>query len=221
MRKGRGFRDTKRRGFDDDMPMPTYDTRGSRPSRPFEAAPRDAAPPQGPAVDATVKWFNAEKGFGFAELADGSGDVFMHIGALQAAGHDSVSPGAKLKVQVGQGAKGPQVTNVLEVDNSTAQPQRPSSGFGGGGGGGGGGARAHRHAPDPSTATEMSGAVKWFNAEKGFGFIASEDGGKDVFIHVSVLGRAGLTNLAEGQAVSMRVVDTPKGREAVSITLAG
>lgn len=218
MRKGRGFRDTKRRAFDDDMPMPVYDTRGSgsRPTRSFEGPPRDSAPPQGPAVDATVKWFNSEKGFGFAELADGSGDVFMHIGALQAAGHDSVTPGTKLRVQVGQGAKGPQVTAVLEVDTSTALPQRPPVGPSHGGQD-----RSHRHAPDPSSAAEMAGTVKWFNAEKGFGFVASEDGGKDVFVHVSVLGRAGLTNLAEGQAVAMRVADTPKGREAVSITLAG
>ncbi len=84
--------------------------------------------------------------------------------------------------------------------------------------GGGGFARAPR---DLSNAIEMSGIVKWFNTEKGFGFIAPEGGGKDVFVHISVLGRSGITGLAEGQQVSMRVVETPKGREAVSISLAG
>ena len=54
----------------------------------------------------------------------GRGDAFLHIGALQAAGYETVPPGAKLKVQVGQGQKGTQVTRVLEVDTSTATPER-------------------------------------------------------------------------------------------------
>ena len=66
-----------------------------------------------------------------------------------------------------------------------------------------------------------TGTVKWFNTDKGFGFIAPEGGGKDVFIHISVLGRSGIAGLAEGQQVSMRIVETPKGREAISISLAG
>ncbi|MFM9848879.1 MAG: cold-shock protein [Hyphomicrobiaceae bacterium] len=49
-----------------------------------------------------VKWFNPEKGFGFVELADGSGDVFLHVAVLQAAGHDTVEPNAKLSLKSGQ-----------------------------------------------------------------------------------------------------------------------
>ncbi|WP_368744457.1 cold-shock protein, partial [Desertibaculum subflavum] len=92
--------------------------------------------------------------------------------------------------------------------------------FGGGGGGFGGPRppRAPRQAPDPSTAVDVSGKVKWFNGQKGFGFVAADDGGKDVFVHISVLERAGLATLGEGQPVSMKVVDTPKGREAISLT---
>ena len=63
------------------------------------------------------------------------------------------------------------------------------------------------------------GTVKWFNATKGFGFIQPSSGGKDVFVHISILGPAGIQNLAEGQPVTMQVVDTPKGREALSIAL--
>lgn len=165
----------------------------------------------GPTVDATVKWFKPEKGFGFVELANGSGDAFLHINALQSAGHESVPPGATLKVIVSQGAKGQQVARVVEVDTSTAQARPPRPSFGDG-------PRPPRRAPDPSTATEMTGKVKWFDEVKGFGFVASNDGGKDVFVHISVLGPSGLQRLAEGQAVTMRVVDTPKGREAISIT---
>ena len=72
--------------------------------------------------------------------------------------------------------------------------------------------------PDPSTAVEMGGTVKWFNAERGFGFVAPEDGGKDVFVHVSVIERSGLGQVADGQRIMMRVVTTQKGREAISIS---
>jgi cold shock protein len=210
MRKGKGFREPRRRGFDDDEPF-GHDIRATRPSRPFGGLSREPMA-EGPAAEATVKWFNPEKGFGFAELADGSGDAFLHIAALQAAGHDTVQPGAKLRVNIGQGAKGPQITRVLDVDESTATPMPPRRSAQGG---------SPRYAPDPSSAVDMVGTVKWFNAEKGFGFVASDDGGKDVFLHVSVLQRSGVGQLAEGQRVSMGVVDTPKGREAVSISLAG
>lgn len=51
------------------------------------------------------------------------------------------------------------------------------------------------------------GTVKWFNSQKGFGFIQPDDGGKDVFVHISAVERAGLSTLNEGQKVSFDVVD--------------
>jgi len=68
------------------------------------------------------------------------------------------------------------------------------------------------NAPDSSTAMDMLGTVKWFAREKGMGFIEVDGGGKDVFVHISVVERAQLANLAEGQRVAMRVVETQKGR---------
>ena len=68
-------------------------------------------------------------------------------------------------------------------------------------------------------ATPLDGTVKWFNAEKGYGFVQADDGGKDVFVHISVVEGAGLKSLAEGALVSMRVTETRKGREAVSVAL--
>ena len=119
---GRGRdRGQNRRSYDDDQPSVDW----GRPSQQsFRRAPREDAAPTGPALDAIVKWFNAEKGFGFVELADGSGDAFLHAAVLEAAGHDSVDPGAKLSVQVGVGQKGRQITAVLAVDASTAAPER-------------------------------------------------------------------------------------------------
>ncbi len=130
------------------------------------SAPVDSGAPP---VDAVVKWFKADKGYGFVELAGGAGDAFLHANALHAAGHDTVPAGAKLRVQVGAGAKGAQVTRVIEVDAAgiVERPQRPSSD--------GGGLRPPRRvAPDPSTAVSVIGKVKWFDDAKGFGFVASD-----------------------------------------------
>jgi cold shock protein len=58
------------------------------------------------------------------------------------------------------------------------------------------------------------GIVKWFNGQKGYGFIQSDDGGKDVFVHISAVERAGMTGLNEGQKVSFDVVANPKNGKA-------
>lgn len=64
----------------------------------------------------------------------------------------------------------------------------------------------------------MNGTVKWFNAEKGFGFITGEDG-KDVFAHFSQIKTDGYKTLEEGQKVSYDVVKGPKGPQAENITI--
>jgi CspA family cold shock protein len=226
--------------------------RGPGPS-PYESRPPMGRAPMpaasGPEQDAVVKWFNPEKGFGFAELSDGTGDAFLHIRAVEASGHSELEPGTKLSVRVAPGQRGPQVTEVLSVDTSTAQPRAPrrTGGFGGpggggdrfgggggggdrfGGGGGGGagyGSGAPRRSSYPSAPREtgpvedLTGVVKWYNPAKGFGFIAPDDGGRDVFVHRSALERARLPDLQEGQRVQIGVTQGMKGREVATIDLA-
>jgi len=60
-----------------------------------------------------------------------------------------------------------------------------------------------------------TGTVKWFNPEKGFGFIQPQDGGKDVFVHITALQAAGLNSLSDGQKVSYDVI-TERGKQAAS-----
>ena len=61
-----------------------------------------------------------------------------------------------------------------------------------------------------------NGTVKWFNTTKGFGFIAPEDGGKDVFVHISAVERAGLTGLADDQKVTFDVEPGRDGRSSAT-----
>ncbi|GGC98374.1 cold-shock protein [Aquisalinus flavus] len=64
-----------------------------------------------------------------------------------------------------------------------------------------------------------SGTVKWFNTEKGFGFIEPSDGGKDVFVHISAVQQAGMQTLKEGQKVSYDLIEN-RGRQAAGNLIA-
>ncbi len=202
--RGRDFRPTRRRSFDDDNHEP--------PARNFGSAPGSAQrfeAPAGPPVRATVKWYNPDKGFGFVQLADGSGDAFLHVSVVERSGNSSVPPGSTLEVRAGPGPKGQQVSEILSIDKSTAlqepprrdRPERPAI-----------------SSPDQAAVEEI-GTVKWYNAEKGFGFILRDGGGKDAFVHASALKRAGITDLAEGQRVAVNIVDGSKGPEAAGVRL--
>jgi CspA family cold shock protein len=156
-----------------------------------------------------VKWYNPEKGFGFVELADGSGDAFLHASVLERSGNRTVLPGSTLEVRAAPGAKGPQVTEVITVDSSTAlpeQPRRPRP-------------EGPAYPPSGQATVEEYGTVKFYAADKGFGFINRDNGGKDVFVHVSVLNRAGVAALTEGQRVVVDVSEGRKGPEAVGLRL--
>src|SRR5919112_1175108 len=100
----------------DYAPQSSYD-RLTSPQTPRASSGREA--------EARVKWFNPEKGFGFVELTDGSGEAFLHIRQVEAAGHSHLPSGTTLVIQVGPGQKGAQVTEIVSVDTSTAQAEPP------------------------------------------------------------------------------------------------
>jgi CspA family cold shock protein len=204
--RNRDFRNSRRREFDADT--------DHRQPRAFGPRPRFIQPrfeaPSDPPVNGVVKWFSPEKGFGFVELSDGSGDAFLHGSVLAQSGTAAVQPGETLEVRIGPGHKGPHITEVLSVDSSTAAAATPRrSNY----------RAAASSRPASNTLVEETGTVKWFNAERGYGFITRNGGGEDVFVHISALERSGLTALGEGDRVIVDISEGRKGLEAARVRL--
>ena len=116
MGRYKDYREPKRRGFDDDY-IPQDRIAARRPNNQKPGA-RAHAPPGSEPVEAIVKWFNPEKGFGFVTI-DGAPDAFLHVRLLEAAGHSSLPEGTRVKVRIGPGQKGPQVSELIERVKAT------------------------------------------------------------------------------------------------------
>jgi CspA family cold shock protein len=200
------------------------------------------APPQGEAarLSGKIKWFNRSKGFGFIVPDDGASDVFLPLAVLERSGFGEAPDGASVTFEWVQGPKGRAAVQVLDLDTSTATPRAPrerggerggdrggdrggyrardGGGYGGGGYGGGGGYDGGNDM-QPGPAESLDGVVKWYDPARGFGFILPNDGGKDIFVHITALRRCGIELLEPGQPVRMMVSQAKRGREASSIEL--
>jgi CspA family cold shock protein len=240
-RNGRG-RD-KRDGFGDDSydgyraPSPYQsDFGGGRPSGGFGGggggggfgAPRRG--PGGPPMPAQVigsgkgivKFFNAQKGFGFIQVDDRPDDVFVHISAVEQAGLTGLAEGQPLEFTlVDRGGKVSATDLVIDgepmpVPERAPRPER--SGFDRGpresGGGFRGGDRdsAPRGPQRESTGERANGTVKFFNDMKGFGFVQRDDGGEDVFVHISALERSGMGQVTQGDRLSFDIEIDRRGK---------
>ena len=194
----------------------------------------------------TVKWFNSQKGFGFitpvragpsasASLAPlpshppppvghlrpprlrapceqdtGGEDLFVHQSAISSSGFRTLGEGEAVQYEViDEGGK----LKAISVETP-----------GGGNVKGDQGRNRGRSAPrkwpegtDPSEGKQI-GAVKWFNSEKGFGFIAPASGGDDLFVHQSAIHSPGFRSLMEGEEVEFKIVDERGKQKAIEVT---
>jgi CspA family cold shock protein len=150
------------------------------------------------AVAGIVKWFNVEKGFGFVEPTDGRGDAFLHISVLEKLGHKELPQGIAVVCDLAESPKGWQVINIVDYDREKVA-----------------------ELVQPVEEKMMLGVVKFFNEDKGFGFVTPENGDADVYIGLRVLEKANLRTLERGQQVIMSMRSGRKGPMAESISLLG
>lgn len=158
-----------------------------------------------------VKWFDPVRGYGFVISDNAESDILLHMSVLKASGFSSIVEGATVVLTYTQTDRGLQAASVLEIDESTAEPPpappgaleeaRPSE--------------IAQAAPD---ATELTPArVKWFDKDKGFGFVNLMADPEDVFIHMETLRRYAVAELAAGEAILVRVAQGPRGRMASEV----
>ena len=192
--------------------------------RPGGGAPRGGMPAQvvgeGTGV---VKFFNAQKGFGFVVRDDGAEDVFIHISAVEQAGLTGLAEGQPLGFTLVD--RGGRISATdLKIDGEPMPvtdrgPPRdrdaaPSGPRGGGYGGGQGGGQSGGAPQRELTGEKATGTVKFFNAMKGFGFIQRDDGQPDAFVHISAVERAGMSTLNEGDKLSFELEIDRRGKHA-------
>ncbi len=167
-----------------------------------------------------VKFFNAQKGFGFVVRDDGAEDVFVHISAVEQAGLTGLAEGQPLGFTLVDRGGRISATDLkidgepLPVTDRGPPRDRDAAPRAGGGAGAGGPQRT-------LTGEKATGTVKFFNAMKGFGFIQRDDGQPDAFVHISAVERAGMTSLNEGDRLSFELEVDRRGKHAAVNLAAG
>ena len=146
-------------------------------------------------VKCKVKWFNTTKGFGFVAPLDGSTDAFVHISVLQHINMQGLPEGAAITCDLHPGERGLQVSKILDLGPAPVlEKMNAENDF-------------------------IDGTVKFFNTQKGFGFVAPDDGGVDIFVHMKALEKSGLGTLDAGQRVRLNVSDGQKGPAADGVQI--
>jgi CspA family cold shock protein len=153
-----------------------------------------------------VKWFNPLKGFGFLVPDDNGSDILLHQNVLRKAGQSTIAEGIELDVDVVviEGRRQATAITALYPNPSTTLPRLAQF--------------ADLSQEDMEAIPYQPSRVKWFDETKGIGFANVFKSTKDVFIHVEVLHRSGLTSLQPGEAIAVRVMDGDRGLIAVQLT---
>jgi CspA family cold shock protein len=151
-----------------------------------------------------IKWFDAAKGYGFIVPDNGTPDVLLHVTCLRRDGFVAAPEGARIIVDAVERPRGLQAFRVRSIDPTTSihPSQLPPP---------------KTHVTVAATGGFERAVVKWFNRLRGFGFLTRGPGTADIFVHMEVLRRSGITELIPGESVLVRFGDGPKGQMAAEV----
>ena len=154
-------------------------------------------------IEANVKWYNPAKGYGFLYKEGSTSDIMIHFSVLDAIKCPYVTVGDRVICDIAPGKSGMQVVRVIEVNYGSPEPRSIAGYFN------------SRLTPlDHENLEEVEGAIKWYNHDKGYGFICPDDGTQEIFIHFSVLREAGYKFLEPDVRVLAKVAQSDRGPEA-------
>lgn len=153
-----------------------------------------------------VKWFDPTKGFGFVVSDAGGPDILLHANVLRNFGQGSVVDGTIITMDVQQSDRGLQAVEIFSLtppdDMGAAPIMRDMEDI---------------SLEDIQAQPVVPARVKWFDKGKGFGFANIFGDNADVFVHIEVLRRSGLSDLQAGEAIGLRLIDGKRGCMAVDV----
>ena len=159
------------------------------------------------ALTGKVKWFDPGKGFGFVVRDAGGPDVLLHANVLRNFGQGSVVEGATIEMTVISTPRGYQAERILSITPPEHASLVPLADM------------EDVTAEDIARCPLEPARIKWFDKAKGFGFANVFGQDDDIFVHIEVLRRNGLSDLATGEAVAMRVMPGKRGRMAIEVRM--
>ena len=156
-------------------------------------------------INGQVKWFDPVKGFGFVVSDDVEPDILLHVNVLRNFGQSSIADGSLVEITTQETSRGVQATQIHSIDPPDPADATPLADI------------AVLDEETVSQAELEPARVKWFDKAKGFGFANVFGKPDDVFLHVEVPRRSGLSDLQPGEALALRVIDGKRGRMAAEV----
>lgn len=155
-------------------------------------------------VHGTVKWFDIAKGFGFVVPDGGGKDILLHANVLGNFGRSSIADGSQIVILTQKTDRGDQASEVVGITPPEGVNTTATDYVG----------------VDVAVLTTLpwvAARVKWFDRAKGFGFVNVFGNSNDVFLHSEVLKAGGFSCVQPGEAISIKVIDGPRGPIAATI----